>query len=170
VSDADTAAVAAFVPLAGRYIEIVQNQELVGLPLLKELRQVLADLYAMGPRLPDHAPFHDQMRHFETLPEDAWQRIFKDLVRRLPGELYWSALLPLTYETVKDQGVRQLSEDLADIYRWFEDGFRLRRGGGTSQELLRWWGDWETSWGGTAIRTLRILHEVIVDLEMKVYG
>jgi len=31
-------------------------------------------------------------------------------------------------------------------------------------------GDWETSWGGTAIRTLRILHEVIFDLDMKVYG
>jgi len=39
VSDADTSAVAAFAPVAGRYVEIVQNQELVGLPLLKELRQ-----------------------------------------------------------------------------------------------------------------------------------
>ncbi len=145
MGDADATAVAAFVPLASRYIAIVQNQELIGLPLLKELRQAIADLYAMAPRLPDHAPFHDPMRKFETLPEDGWHQIFNDLVRRLSRELYWSALLPLAYETVKDQGVRQLSEDLADIYRWFEDGFRLRRGGGTSQELLQWWGDWETS-------------------------
>jgi hypothetical protein len=91
VADADDIAVAAFVPLASRYVLIVQNQDLVGLPLLKELRQVLADLYAMGPRLPDHAPFQDPMRQFETLPEGGWQQIFNDLLRRLPRELYWSA-------------------------------------------------------------------------------
>jgi Domain of unknown function (DUF5063) len=170
VSDADTSAVAAFAPVAGRYVEIVQNKELVGLPLLKELRQVLADLYAMGPRLPDHAPFHDQMRHFETLPEGGWQQIFNDLLRRLPRELYWSALLPLTYETVEDRGVRQLSEDLADIYSLLENGLRLQRTGGTSEELLRWWGSWETGWGSTAVRTLRVLHEVVIDLDMKIYG
>ena len=170
MADADDIAVAAFVPLASRYVLIVQNQDLVGLPLLKELRQVLADLYAMGPRLPDHAPFHDPMRQFETLPEGGWQQIFNDLLRRLPRELYWSALLPLTYETVEDRGVRQLSEDLADIHSWLENGLRLQRNGGTSQELLRWWGSWETDWGNTAVRTLRVLHEVIVDLDMKIYG
>jgi hypothetical protein len=170
VGDADATAFAAFAPLATRYVEMVQNQDLVGLPLLKELRQVLADLYAMGPRLPDHAPFHDLMRQFVTLPEDKWQEIFSDLMSRLPRELYWSALLPLTYETVGDRGVRELSVDLADIYSWLENGFRLQRTGGTSQELLRWWSSWETTWGSTAVRTLRVLHEVIVDLDMKVYG
>ena len=170
MGDADDLAVATFVPLASRYVEIVQNQDLAGLPLLKELRQILADLYAMGPRLPDHAPFHDQMRQFETLPEDGWQQIFGDLLRRLPSELYWSALLPLTYETVGDRGVRQLSEDLADIYGELENGLRLKRAGGTSQELLRWWSSWETDWGATAIRTLRVLHEVISDLDMNIYG
>jgi uncharacterized protein DUF5063 len=170
VGDPDATAVRAFVPVASRYVEIVQNQDLAGLPLLKELRQVLADLYAMGTRLPDHAPFRDSMPEFETLPEDDWQQIFNDLLRRLPRELYWSALLPLTYETVEDRGVRQLSEDLADMYSWLENGFRLQRAGGTSQELLRMWGSWETSWGSTAVRTLRVLHEVIVDLDMKLYG
>jgi hypothetical protein len=170
MGDADATAVAAFVPLASRYIAIVQNQELIGLPLLKELRQAIADLYAMAPRLPDHAPFHDPMRVFETLPEDGWQQIFNDLLRRLPRELYWSALLPLTYENVEDQGVRHLSEDLADIYSWLENGFRLQRVGGTSQDLLEWWGSWETDWGYAALRTLSVLHEVIVDLDMKMYG
>jgi hypothetical protein len=36
--------------------------------------------------------------------------------------------------------------------------------------LLRWWGSWETDWGNTAVRTLTVLHEVIVDLDMKIYG
>jgi len=170
MGDADATAVAAFAPLASRYIAIVQNPELIGLPLLKELRQTIADLYAMAPRLPDHAPFHDPMRQFETLPEDGWQQIFNDLLRRLPSELYWSALLPLTYKNVEDQGVRQLSEDLADIYSWLENGFRLQRVGGTSQDLLEWWGSWETDWGYAAVRTLSVLHEVIVDLDMKMYG
>jgi hypothetical protein len=110
------------------------------------------------------------MRQFETLPEGGWRQIFNDLLRRLPRELYWSALLPLTYETVEDRGVRQLSEDLADIHSWLENGLRLQRTGGTSQELLRWWGSWETDWGNTAVRTLTVLHEVIVDLDMKIYG
>src|SRR5437667_2390112 len=70
------------------------------------------------------------MRQYETLPEDGWQQIFNDLLRRLPRELYWSALLPLTYETVGDQGVRLLSEDLADIYCSLENGLRLQRTGG----------------------------------------
>jgi hypothetical protein len=48
------------------------------------------------------------MRQFEALPEDAWQQTFNELLLRLPRELYWSALLPLTYENVGDQGVRLL--------------------------------------------------------------
>ena len=86
------------------------------------------------------------------------------------GSSTWSALLPLTYETVEDQGVRQLSEDLADIYSWLENGLRLQRIGGTSQDLLQWWGSWETDWGYAALRTLSVIHEVIVDLDLKKYG
>jgi len=166
--DQDATAVATFAPLARRYVEIVSNQNLEGLPLLRQLREVLADLYAMGPRLPDHAPFDDSLRTFETLPTDRWQQVFNDLASRLPKELYWSALLPLTYVTVGDRGVRELSEDLSDIYMSLENGFRLQRAGGTPQELLRWWGSWETGWGSSAIRTLRVLHEVIVDLDMNI--
>lgn len=168
--DPDATAVGAFVPLARRYVRIVSNQHLDGLGLLRELREVLADLYAIGPRLPDHAPYDDQLRPFETLPEDRWGQVFNDLARRLPTELYWSALLPLTYETVGDRGVRDLSEDLSDMYMTLENGFQLQRAGGTPGELLRWWGSWETNWGGTAVRTLGVLHEVIVDLDMKIYG
>jgi len=138
--------------------------------MLRRLREVLADLYAMGPRLPDYAPFAAPVREFVSLADDRWLEIFNDLVRRLPRPLYWSALLPLTYETVGDRGARQLAEDLADIYRNLENGFRLQRAGGTAQELLQWWGSWETDWGRTVVRTIGILHEVIVDLDMRIYG
>ena len=170
MTNEDSEALVRFLPLARSYTSTVENQRLEGLPLLRELRQALADLYAFGPRLPDHAPFNASVRHFDGVTDDTWQAVFNDLLRRLPRPIYWSGLLPLTYENVGDRGASQLSEDLSDLYRTFDDGFRLQSAGGTGQELLQWWGSWETSWGNTAVRAIGVLHEVITDLDMKIYG
>jgi hypothetical protein len=46
-------------------------------------------------------------------PEDQWVAVRDDLRSRLPPRIYWTALLPLTHETVGDGGNQQLAEDLA---------------------------------------------------------
>ena len=85
--------------------------------------------------------------------------------------MYWSELLPLTYETVGDIGTLHVAEDLSDIYIEFMNGFQMESAGGESADLLNWWiGDWQYGWGITAVRLLAILHEVITDLEAHVYG
>ena len=80
--------------------------------------------------------------------------------------MYWSALLPLTYKTVGNAGVKQLAEDLVEVCGWLAPGLRLlETASATSQLEDCWFGTWDVSWGITSIRCISILHEVINDLE-----
>ena len=78
MGDADDIAVAAFVPLARRYVLIVQKQDLVGLPLLKE--QTIA---AQGVRAALLAAGDTEIELLEPL--DATSGIGRFLARRGEG-------------------------------------------------------------------------------------
>jgi hypothetical protein len=83
--------------------------------------------------------------------------------------MYWSGLLPLTYLTVEYVGVNQFAEDVVDIYGWLAPGLSVLS---TSiNEAHGWWfNGWDIYWGSPTVRCLDVLQEVIVDLEMNLYG
>ena len=160
----------AFAVVARGFRQVIEDPALERVDLLRMLRVTMADLYATALRMPGRPPRTGVPRQFSLLPSDLWVAIRDELMRRLPHEMYWTALLPLTYETVADVGTRQMAEDLSDIYIDLGNGFQLQMAGGTSADVLDWWADWDVSWGATTVRCLAVLHEVIGDLAMGIYG
>jgi hypothetical protein len=167
-SQLDTAVT--FSALVRRFAEVIAGGNATGLDLLRELRSALADLYAEGPRLPDLPPINGPRARIKLIPESDQEEITASLERQLPREIYWSGLLPLTYLTVGDAGVTQLAEDLCEIYAWLTPGLVLFDANGPIREVVAWWANWETTWGTPTVRCLKILHEVITDLELDIYG
>lgn len=150
-----------------RYVAAVEDTSLAGIPLLRRLRVDLADLICVGL----HYGYDGQTRGeypritFDT--EDAANSVFDNLTKRLPPEIYWSDLLPLTWETVGDSGVRRLSGLISEA-----DGhakFAMLLWEATDDDPVRRY-DWSNTFSifiaPRAIRALAILHEVVEDLEM----
>ena len=102
---------------------------------------------------------------FDT--EDAGEAVFDELARRLPPQLYWSDLLPLTWETVGDAGVRQLATLVSEAYGHAK--FASLLWSATDDDATRRY-DWDSTFGifiaPRALRALAITHEVVRDLEM----
>ena len=170
MDDAQEAAIAEFTSLVIALKADVEDGSLAGLDLLRRLRSDLADLYAIGPRLPRDRARDRPLPHFELGTQEAWAATKDGLVQRLPSQLYWTALLPRTYLTVGETGTQQLAAEVTDVLEYLEDGLRLEVAG-TPRNQLDWWsGSWEVSWGGITIRVLTVLHEVINDLEGNIYG
>ncbi len=98
------------------YLSLVKEDEPRGLALLRAMRQAVADLYAamVGLRGSGDAP---ALRSREPASAEREVDIHSRLLARLPRELYWSALLPLTWKSVGDVGNQQLAERLLDIFR-----------------------------------------------------
>lgn len=163
------------VPIAGedviqgveRFVSAVEDVSLAGVPLLRRLRVDLADLIYLGL----HYDYAGQARGeypriiFDT--EDAGEAVFDELARRLPPQLYWSDLLPLTWETVGDAGVRQLATLVSEAYGHAK--FASLLWSATDDDATRRY-DWDSTFGifiaPRALRALVITHEVVRDLEM----
>jgi hypothetical protein len=99
-----------------RFISTVEDRSISGLDLLRQLRVDLADLCAVGVHCEFGgavAPGGYPRLDFDT--EAFAETEFQTLATRIPPEIYrWSALLPLTWESVGDVGVRRLAGDLSE--------------------------------------------------------
>jgi hypothetical protein len=145
--------------LVERCLALIQNDEPQNLDLLTQLREALTDLYAALIKLPSlgiyaaqNSPFPptDPQRH-----EDSGIR--KQLIQRLPPDLYWSDLRPLTWETVGDRGVQLVADQLLDLRRDL-----MLRQRPKPPSLLR---DEAPVLGGPILRVITILQELVSDLE-----
>ncbi len=134
------------------------------------LRQAMTLLYAAGLQLPERPEQKPTDRRVRLTPEAKQAEVEASLEARLPPEMYWSALLPLTYLTVGNSGVVQFVDELREIYTNVEPGLELFDDSGITTELVNWWSDGDYSWGPPTIRCIQILHEVIIDLRMNLYG
>lgn len=163
-------AVRTFAPLVRQYADVIDGAT-SDLSLCKEIRSALTDLYAAAIHAPDPSPVTAGRGTIELVPASKRSEIEAALVSRLPREMYWSALLPRDYLTVGDLGVNTMAEYLQDIYSWLVPGLVLFDIAGATPELKDWWfGSWEVNWGRSAVRCMDILHEVITDLTMNLYG
>lgn len=158
-----------FVSLVRQWIGIIRG-DMSGLELLLALRRAMTLLYAAGLQLPEAPEGKATERQLRLTPEPERAEVVASLEARLPHEMYWSALLPLTYLTVGNAGVVQFADNLGDIYADLEPGLKLFDDSGITDELVDWWSDSDYSWGPPTIRCLPILHEVITDLRMNLYG
>ncbi len=151
------------VELARRYVALTQGVEPRGLELLRQLREVLADLYAALVKLPglgiEPAPTTGILA---VTPDDA--PVQSGLAARIPPGLYWSSLLPLTWETVGDRGVQQLAENLTDIRHRLRTSLESRDGGHHQHSLLALQLE-VPDLCRSILEALTILHEVVTDLE-----
>jgi hypothetical protein len=111
-SDADLASI------LRRYVSLIDEDDSVGLAFLRDLRGTLADMYAVMVKLPAEGISPSSGR---WQPEPAEDPAFVRLLERLPADLYWSALRPLTWETVGDRGARDLAGPLIDVVRTSRD-------------------------------------------------
>jgi hypothetical protein len=97
------------------YVSLIEAEEPRGLALLREFRTVLARLYATLVEFPAQGP--SMTTHTRGSAPDV-AHVESELIGRLPTGLYWSALRPLTWDTVGDRGVRDLAEALVDVWSW----------------------------------------------------
>jgi hypothetical protein len=158
-----------FAGLARRWVEIIDGA-MKGLELLIALRQAMTLLYAAGLQLPEAPAREPTNRRIRLTPEARQAEVVAALEARLPHEMYWSALLPLTYLTVGNTGVTQFADDLREIYTLLEPGLELFDDSGITTEVVDSWSNGDYSWGPPTIRCVHILHEVINDLRMNLYG
>jgi hypothetical protein len=79
------------------------------------------------------------------------------LIQRLPTELYWSALRPLTWKTVADTGVQLVADALLQIRQEL-----VLNGRPIPPSMLR---DEVPTLGGPILAVLTILQELVSDLE-----
>jgi hypothetical protein len=158
-----------FAGLARRWVEIIDG-DIQGLELLVALRRAMTLLYAGGLQLPERPEQKPTDRRVRLTPEAKQAEVVASLEARLPPEMYWSTLLPLTYLTVGNAGVMQFADELREIYANVEPGLELFDDSGITTELVDWWSDSDYSWGPPTIRCIHILHEVIVDLRMNLYA
>ncbi len=158
-----------FAGLARRWVEIIDG-DMLGLGLLIALRQAMTLLYGAGLQLPERPRQKPTDRRVRLTPEARQAEVVASLEARLPPEMYWSALLPLTYLTVGNAGVTQFADELREIYTELAPGLELFDDSGITTELVDWWSDGDYSWGPPTIRCIQILREVIVDLRMNLYG
>ena len=122
---------------------------------MRKLRSSLADLYAFIANLPALGVFPSSTSSATKPPsEREVRRIGDQLIVRLPANLYWSALLPLTWETVGSKGVQELADALLEVRRGLVEN--------TTAFLL----ELELPIiGRQVLNILAILHEVVSDLE-----
>jgi hypothetical protein len=158
-----------FASAVREFVDVIEG-DVAGLQLLRDLRRGLADLYAAALRLPEPPRGKRAGQNIELVTESKGAAIMTSLEMRLPKKMYWSALLPLTYETVGDFGVNELADEVREIYGWLVPGLALMERNGPRAEVEDWWANWEVSWGWPGVRCMAILHEVITDLEMNIYG
>ena len=163
------------VPIAGddvtqgveRFVSDVEDLPLAGVPLLLRLRVALADLIYLGLHYDSAGQARGEYPRITFDNEDAAEAVYDELVRRLPSQIYWSDLLPLTWETVDDACVRQLATLVSDAYGHAKFASLLWRA--TDDDATRRY-DWDSTFGifiaPRALRALAITHEVVCDLEM----
>jgi hypothetical protein len=145
--------------LVGRCLDLIQGAEPQGLHLLRQLREAFTDLYAALIKLPGLGIYPALTIRVPPTDsqEDEEGGIRNQLIQRLPSELYWSALRPLTWETVADAGVKAIADALLDLRRQM-----LLDARPIPPSLLR---DESPELGGPILAVLTILQEVVSDLE-----
>jgi hypothetical protein len=142
--------------LVERCLELIRGDEPRGLDLIRELRKALADLYADLIRLPALG-IYPAMTWLPgpDFPEREEMRSL--LIQRLPAGLYWSALRPLTWETVGDTGGGLVADALLGLRQEL-----MLNSLPKAPSLLR---DEVPSLGGPILAVLTILQELASDLE-----
>ena len=110
-----------FAGLARNWVEIIEG-DVQGLELLIALRHAMTLLYAAGLQLPEKPEQKPADRRVRLTPGAKQAEVVASLEARLPPEMYWSALLPLTYLTVGKVGVTQFADELREIYTNVEPG------------------------------------------------
>ena len=150
------------------FIATVDDRSLDGLELLRRLRVDLADLCALGTHYEfsgDIAPGGYPRLGFDT--DGFAATAFDALVQRIPPEIYWSDLLPLTWETVGDVGVRMLAAQLSEAVAHAKYASLIWEAS-DDDELRRY--AWDTEFGifiaPRALSAWRWIHEVVRDLEL----
>jgi hypothetical protein len=103
--------------MSARYISLLKDQDPREFELLAQCQVALADLYALLVRVPDLGMSLAMTSPVDPLPLPDEGDIEPHVAGRLPAELYWSALRPLTWETVGDVGLKQLALSLVGIWR-----------------------------------------------------
>ena len=141
-----------------RCLDLIEGEEPEGLDLLRQLRLAFTDLYAALIKLPGMGiypamtwlPRTDSQRRDETVTRN-------QLIQRLPVELYWSALGPLTWETVGDAGVQVVADGLLHLHGELRPNERPIRPSILQDEV--------PTLGGPILALLTILQELVSDLE-----
>jgi hypothetical protein len=158
-SDADLASI------LRRYVSLIDEDDSVGLVFLRDLRETLADMYAVMVKLPAEGISPSSGMRWQ--PDPAEDPAFARLLERLPAALYWSALRPLTWETVGDQGVRDLAGPLIDVVRTSRDLWETAKADlEKSMSVLPHVAAFEfEDVGRPILEALTILQEVVTDLD-----
>jgi hypothetical protein len=147
------------------FVDLVEGDEPRGLDLLRGLRSALAHIYAAVLRLPEADPT-DSMAPWVCVPDADFEDLGRSALRgRIPPELYWSALLPMTWETVGDSGVIRLTNLLAEVYSHLKLTVLRFDRGARDDQLVDEWIAGLIIWGRPILQTLVILQEVVTDLE-----
>jgi len=124
----------------------------------EEARQayhLLVELHAAALALPVRLESAFDPREMR-MEEAQWKRAYQRF-GALPVGLYGVAVAPGT-DLVAEQGVGDLADDLADIYRDVSEGLSLWDAGHLREALWTWVFSFETHWGQHLVDAQRVLH------------
>ena len=144
------------------YVALIEEPEPRGLELLRGLRGALARLYPSLIGLPSRGPAMTS-RTRGSASDDL--RVELGLIARLPPDLYWSALRPLTWDTVGDRGARDLAQTLVDVWSWLKPHLVNFENGGPGTAFLYMLGVDMPETCRPLLEALTILQEAVTDLD-----
>jgi hypothetical protein len=133
----------------------------------RQILDVLAEIYAIGNKLPDLTLFeisNDASEKFHVGEHD-WKQIFEHVSRALPQRYYWMYFDPMAKtESVQEAVMGDLADDLADIYRDLKSGLNVwenQKGNQIIEIVWNWKFLFQAHWGQHAIDAMRALHQIV---------
>ena len=133
----------------------------------RQILDVLAEIYAIGNKLPDLTLFeisNDASEKF-YIGEPDWKQIFEHVSRALPQRYYWMYFDPIAKtESVQEAVMGDLADDLADIYRDLKSGLNVWENQKENQIIEIAW-NWkflfQAHWGQHAVDAKLALHQLV---------
>ena len=147
-----------------KYLALIDAQESEGLSLLQGLRIALAEVYVALIRLPGAGIYAAD--DVGGIPEqsltDSDRAARVRLAKRLPLYLYWSALRPLTWDTVDGAGSALLITHLVELRHELRAYQEI---GVQPSQVARLLQREQPTVGRAVLEPLTILQELVSDLE-----
>ncbi len=118
----------------------------------------VSNLYAQALSLPEREAAAEFAALYDryAVGEQEWGQIFKGFCE-LPFQYYWSLFQPVA-DTPEEPGCGDLHDDLADIYRDLETGYRMYQDGHIDSAVFHWKIRFRAHWGRHATSALYAMH------------